>query len=185
MSFEESLVTHASPTLASIKVANLYNFKFSSMKECESSVKHFNSIMNAKGIFIEFMKIQRGTYLIYVYRESQLKRLLKDPGVVEFLRQYGYMELETVEDYVAILKSRLYSEEKFPHEIGVFLGYPLADVKSFIKSKGKNFLACGDWKVYHDVATAKCQFCKYKRCREIYIKVYKTGRRIKDMLVSA
>lgn len=32
------------------------------------------------------------------------------------------------------LRSRLHGSEEFPHEIGVFLGYPLNDVLGFIKT---------------------------------------------------
>lgn len=64
-------------------------------------------------------------------------------------------------------------------------GYPLEDVKAFIEKKGCCSVLCGDWKVYGDEEAAKCIFCKYKHCREIYIKVYREGRRFADMLVSA
>ena len=46
-------------------------------------------------------------------------------------------------------------------------------------------IACGDWKVYGDEESAKCLFCKYKRCREVYMSVYGAGRKFVDMLVSA
>ena len=83
------------------------------------------------------------------------------------------------------LKIRLCNEKVFPHEIGLLLGYPLADVKAFIATKGKNCIACGDWKAYGDEETAKCIFCKYKHCREVYMSVYGAGRKFIDMLVSA
>ena len=36
----------------------------------------------------------------------------------------------------------------FPHEVGVLLGYPLADVLAFIAHDGRDELACGVWKAY-------------------------------------
>ena len=36
----------------------------------------------------------------------------------------------------------------FPHEIGLFLGYPFEDVMGFIENKGENYLCSGCWKVY-------------------------------------
>jgi len=185
MSFEESLVRHASPTLASIKMANLYSFRFRSMEECRSTIQHFNTIMNAKGIFIELMRNAGDFYLIYVYRKSQLQRALKDGEVRRFMAGYGYSSKHTPEECIELLKDRLNAEEGFPHEIGVFLGYPLKDVKSFIASEGKHCVLCGEWKVYHDEETAKCLFCKYRHCKEMYVKVYRAGRSFRDMLVSA
>jgi len=185
MSFEESLVWHASPTLASIKVANLYSFHFQSLIECLETIQHFNKVMNEKGIYIELLKYTGDFYLIYVYRKSHLKTAFCDDEVRDFLEGYGYSPDENIESYINTLRMRLNTEKDFPHEVGVFLGYPLEDVKAFIETKGCDSVLCGDWKVYHDEETAKCLFCKYKRCRETYLKVYREGRNFIDMLVSA
>lgn len=185
MSFEESLVWHASPTLASIKIANLYNFRFQSTNECIETLRSFNLLMNKKGIYIELLKNTGDFYLIFVYRKSQLQEVISDRDVNEFLKRYGYPSNNNLSDYIESLKRRLNIEKDFPHEIGVFLGYPLEDVKAFIEKKGCCSVLCGDWKAYGDEEAAKCIFCKYKHCREIYIKVYREGRRFADMLVSA
>ena len=54
----------------------------------------------------------------------------------------------------------------FPHEIGIFLGYPLADVTGFIRNKGRNYLLCGMWKVYQQEETAATAFQYYRRMKE-------------------
>lgn len=185
MSFEESLVWHASPTLASIKVANLYSFRFASKQECIDTIKQFNLMMNPKGIYIELLKNTGDFYLIYVYRKSRLQIDLYDISVQSFLCEMGYPINSSPYGYLNMLKKRLKKEKDFPHEIGVFLGYPLADVKAFIKMKGQNCIACGDWKVYGNEEVARGLFCKYKHCREVYVSVYEAGRKFTDMLVSA
>lgn len=185
MSFEESLVWHASPTLASLKVANLYNFRFESFDDCLNTIEKYNLLMNSKGIYIELLSRDEDFYLIYVYRKSQLTLDLENDEVKNFLSDYGYCEGEDLSAYISFLKRRLLEEQDFPHEIGVFLGYPLDDVKAFIKTNGKNCTLCGDWKVYHDAESAKCLFCKYKHCKEVYVKVYGNGRNFRDMLVGA
>jgi len=179
------LVWHASPTLASIKTANLYSFRFRSITECLETIHRFNELMNDKGIYIEFLKNTGDLYLIYVYRKTDLQKVISDRGVKDFLKRYGYPSNDNIWDYIESLKHKLNIEKDFPHEIGVFLGYPLEDVKAFISTKGCNSVLCGDWKVYHDEDIARCLFCKYKRCRETYIKVYREGRRFIDVLVSA
>ncbi len=185
MSFEESLICHAAPTLAGIKIANLYSFKFSSGGECQLTIGHFNSILNLRGIYIELLKNDGDFYLIYVYRKSHLQQKLLDSEIQLFLMEYGYPIKCEIDKYLNFLKIRLCNEKDFPHEIGLLLGYPLADVKAFIETKGKNCIACGDWKAYGDEETAKCIFCKYKHCREVYMSVYGAGRKFVDMLVSA
>jgi len=185
MSFEESLVWHASPTLASIKTANLYSFRFHNKVECLETIRRFNELMNEKGICIELLKYTGDFYLIYVYRKSHLQKVISDRDVKDFLKRYSYPTNNNISDHIESLRWRLKTEKDFPHEIGIFLGYPIEDVKAFIETKGCNSVLCGDWKVYHDEDTARCLFCKYKHCREMYIKVYREGRRFIDMLVSA
>ena len=79
--------------------------------------------------------------------------------------------------------ARVYSCGGFPHEIGLFLGYPIDDVISFIENKGKNFKCCGCWKVYHDEDNAKKTFEKYKKCTNIYCKKYLQGSSLKRLTV--
>jgi len=185
MSFEESLIWHASPTLASIKTANLYSFRFQNVNECNETIQRFNELMNKKGIYIELLKNDGDLYLIYVYRKSHLQAVLSDRRVRDFLTEYRYSPDENTNGLLETLRKRLNTAKDFPHEIGIFLGYPIEDVKAFIETKGCNSVLCGDWKVYHDEDAARCLFCKYKHCREIYMKVYREGRKLIDMLVSA
>jgi hypothetical protein len=69
------------------------------------------------------------------------------------------------------LLHRLAGEGMFPHEVGIFLGYPLEDVKAFEVMSGRACRYSGFWKVYSDVDTAQKQMEIYKsccaRCREL------------------
>lgn len=73
----------------------------------------------------------------------------------------------------------------FPHEIGVFLGYPIEDVIGFINNKGCNFKCCGYWKVYGDKEKAIKEFARYDKCRMIYTKLWNQGRSILKLTVAA
>jgi hypothetical protein len=68
-------------------------------------------------------------------------------------------------------------EMKFPHEIGVFLGYPLQDVKGFIENNGRNSKYTGLWKVYGDKAASIRMFEKYRKCFSVYSDLWRSGRR--------
>lgn len=57
MGFEESLIRNAAPTLAGIKTANLYNFRFKNLRECIESIHRMNKRLNQKGIYIKLMKM--------------------------------------------------------------------------------------------------------------------------------
>ena len=52
----------------------------------------------------------------------------------------------------------------FPHEVGLFLGYPYDDVMAFIEHEGRDYLCCGCWKVYSHREQAEACFERYKRC---------------------
>lgn len=185
MSFEESLVRNAAPTMANIKIANLYNFRFSSLKECVMTIRYFNAIMNGKGVYIELLKWSGDFYLIYVYRKSHLLAALQRDDIREFLERFGYLKSYDIKECLDVIKTKLKKNADFPHEIGVFLGYPLSDVKAFIETKGQDCLVCGEWKAYQDEENAECTFCKYKHCKEVYVRTYQGGRKLCDMLVSA
>lgn len=59
---------------------------------------------------------------------------------------------------------RLMRFGEFPHEIGIFLGYPLEDVVQFEKQNGKGFCYSGYWKVYKNKNRAVAQMNEYKTC---------------------
>lgn len=181
------MIRNAAPTLAGIKVANLYNFKFADLGECTRMIAGMNRKLNSKGIYIELMKGENNFYLLYVYRRTQLLNLLNRCEIKGFLYEFGYdVSSEfVITSYLRTLKERIASTEGFPHEIGVFLGYPIADVKEFIRQKGEGCALCGEWKVYYDVQSAMCFFCKLKKCKEVYVRVYKAGRSLYDMTVNA
>jgi hypothetical protein len=73
--------------------------------------------------------------------------------------------------YLNCLKKKFETYRQFPHEIGLFLGYPIDDVLGFVKHKGRNYKLCGYWKVYGNVEKAKNNFHCYELCRE-YMRIW-------------
>ena len=64
------------------------------------------------------------------------------------------------------LTRRLREGEEFPHEIGLFLGYPPGDVEGFLRDGGRHCKLCGPWKVYDNVEEAARRFAAFHRCRD-------------------
>ena len=77
------------------------------------------------------------------------------------------------------------SSESFPHEIGLFLGYPLPDVLGYIQNRGKNSKLCGAWQVYGDAAEAERSFRRFRKCSELYKRRYNGGESLMQLTVSA
>ena len=75
--------------------------------------------------------------------------------------------------------------QEFPHEIGLFLGYPPEDVAGFIRHQGSHYKLCGKWKVYGDVERAKALFCEYDRCSECLQRHLNSGGRLSDFTAAA
>lgn len=181
---EKYLIEHCSPTLASLKTANLFTCAYTSEEELLQDVFWWNNRLADKGIELIVLRERMHTALVYVCRTSHLKRDLSRPGVAWFLRRYGYWS--TVPEYALLqLKQRLAGNGEFPHEIGVFLGYPLGDVIGFIQNAGQSSKCSGCWKVYCDECDAVKTFARYKKCREIYMRLWKDGRSVRQLTVAA
>ena len=182
--FERYLVEHCAPTLANLKTANLFRLPEISAYELEHAAAIWNARMEAKGIRILLFMREGRDALVYVCRRSRLEEDFSKDGVKEFLRQCGYIDV-SVEGSLKRLADRLSGEEEFPHEIGIFLGYPLEDVIGFVENKGKNCLYTGVWKVYGNEQEAIRLFERYKKCKQIYLRLFGNGRSIGQLTVAA
>ena len=160
-SFACDLATLCAPTLAGLKPASLFRYQPAPGQDART-----------------------GAVLVYVYRPARVARLLAAPHMLDFLAGEGYTP-GTADELLDQLAERLCCEGDFPHEIGVFLGYPLADVIGFIQNRGKNFTACGYWKVYTDPTAAQAEFDRYKKCERIYARCYYNGTPIRRLTVAA
>jgi hypothetical protein len=161
-SLERTLAVHSAPTLLGIKCANLISVQ---LNGCgfRSYQREFEC---RSGLQMRVLCQCRGRQLLYVWHEALLAMQLGQPDVRAFLSQYGYTEKMDSEQMLSHLAGRMRCGE-FPHEIGIFLGIPLADVQGFIANHGRNCLLCGCWKVYSDPESARQTFANYNRCREI------------------
>ena len=182
--FEEYLITHCSPTLASLKPASLFLYRFSSGEELYESVAVWDAQFQKKGIRITILREDAETALIYVYRPDAMVRELSRPEIISFLVSTGY-QAGTIDQMLEQLRSRLHGSEEFPHEIGVFLGYPLGDVVGFIENRGKNFTCCGCWKSYGDPDAAQKHFDQLSKCTAVYLRLFHSGTPILRLAVAA
>ena len=82
------------------------------------------------------------------------------------------------------LKSRFGTSAEFPHEIGLFLDYPAADVEAFMTGAAECKLR-GYWKVYCDVEAARERFACYDACRQCMLRMLAAGSTISQLLRAA
>ena len=181
---EQYLINHCAPTLASLKTANLFNCNAEYPIALQTAIAGWQALLAPKGVKLLLLRESGNRALVYVYRPDRLARDLQQPGVAAFLAHCGYTGTAPAA-CLDVLRQKLAVSIDFPHEIGVFLGYPLADVIGFIQNRGKNFTACGYWKVYTDPAAAQKAFDRYKKCERIYARCYHNGTPIRQLTVAA
>ena len=133
---EERFISHSAPTLAGLKTANLFTLPFSSRREAVRQLEAWNRELSRKDVYVTALRMKEREALVYVYRKGKLEETLKKEGVMEFLQPYGYEEAGAA-GVVDCLKAKFARSDEFPHEVGVFLGYPLEDVKGFIATGGR------------------------------------------------
>ncbi len=177
---EQLIVEHCAPTLAGLKTANLVNCRkenaAAALERCVASLK-------GKGIESAVLSERKDGALVYVYRRDRLQCDLSCGEAKRILESCGYKNCD-VSECLEHLKKRIAEEKCFPHEIGLFLGYPAEDVKGFIEHRGKNFKCSGYWKVYCNECEAKKTFDRYKKCIDVYTRVYMQGSSIEKLTVA-
>lgn len=180
---DELLVKHCSPTLAGLKTANMYTCPCSSKTEMNEFLRKWNRTFSSKGIRIVALRYNGERALIYVYRPAKLSIDLQDTLATELLTQRGYCTNSCGACIMHLIK-RLQMQEEFPHEIGLFLGYPSIDVCGFIQNKSKGCKCVGCWKVYGDEQAASRTFAKYKKCTDVYCNQFAKGKSIERLTVA-
>ena len=172
--FEYTLAFHCAPSMAGIKAADLISWP----GEPEDTLKllgDFNRSMAPTGIKLRRMCFCRGRSLILVYRESRLVEYLSRNEVSVLLEQEGYPVEDGLEAMLDHLAQQMLDVPGFPHEVGLFLGYPVEDVEGFRKNDGRNFKFSGLWKVYSDEERARECFHRYHCCRQALCRRVESG----------
>lgn len=179
----EVLVQHCSPTLAGIKTGNMFTCKFADKSELRDWLCWCNRIFTRKGLRVLPLRFKNDRALIYTYRPTRLSADLKNDMALEILKERGY-EADIPEHCITELIRRLREYNEFPHEVGLFLGYPPEDVKGFIEKRAADCKCVGCWKVYGDMDTAQRLFAQYKKCTDVYCKLFAKGKTIEQLIVT-
>jgi hypothetical protein len=160
--FIESMITcFAAPVLRGIKCGALINLcrDGEDLRAAWYAMKGYLS----RKLRLEFAeaKISRRSVILFIYRREPLASRLSETDSAAFLERLGYdcsnnFPFGCIEDLVARF------ELEMPHEVGIFLGYPLDDVVGFIKNGGRREKISGYWKVYGNEKYALGKFGEYK-----------------------
>lgn len=180
---EEMIVRYCAPTLASLKTGNMFSCRFESIDGMREAVRGINRRLSGKGLRAIPLRYDGEKALIYIYRPCMLRRDLCDEAACSLLREQGYA-CNNPNRCLIRLREKMRVSGDFPHEIGLFLGYPPEDVHGFIHCKGEA-KCTGCWKVYGDVDSACRTFERYRKCTDVYLRQWARGRDIEKLTVPA
>lgn len=181
-SFESYVAFHCAPTLAGIKPSNLFTWHHVKKEDARGYVSGLTEKFAGTDLKIETLCECEHYSLILIYRKSMLESSFDQPEVRDFLSGFGYPKEDCLACCLKKLKSRIVPRDAFPHEIGVFLGYPLHDVAGFISAPEKRCALCGEWKVYANEFEASKLFESFKKCRAEVYRRFEDGSDIAELM---
>lgn len=182
---ERVLAHYCAPTLLGAKAAGLIALPDEEFPNPKAVVRQCAAELENCGLRFALLCRCPRRCLLLVYRPQMLAHRLHKPQAQRILRGCGYPEEGGLGVLLAFLQRRLAKSEGFPHEIGLFLDYPPADVEGFIRSRGEACKLCGHWKVYSDVEEARSRFACYDTCRQCLCRAIAAGTPLIALLKAA
>jgi hypothetical protein len=152
------MINYCSPVLMDCKPAALFTL------QSHGAFVRLSALL-PKRLSLMVLRKSKGRLLVLLFQKEKLEKTISSESVAPILAAMGYPETPSILSALEYLKGQ-FENSQFPHEIGLFLGYPAEDVLGFVKHKGQNYKLCGYWKVYGDVEQAKLRFRQYDACRE-------------------
>ena len=180
--FEQLLGFHAAPMLLGLKTASLLSFQKSRFEDFEGLLASYMQCFNCKGISVFRLSEGEEYVLLLFYRRGALLKDLAQPAAKKILKKLGYLDEDTLMGKLEYLKMRMQLKKSFPHEVGLFLGYPPEDVAGFIRHKGQDFAYSGYWKVYANERETRALFGLYADCTHDFCLRLEAGERLPDLV---
>ncbi|MDR0585805.1 MAG: DUF3793 family protein [Treponema sp.] len=151
------VVNHLSPVLMGFKPAALFTV--------QAKVRASLAALLPPRLSLMVLRQGENGPLVFVFDREKLEKAIAAKSAGAVLSGLGYPAGAPVLAALTHLRKQ-FARDTFPHEVGLFLGYPAEDVVGFVKHSGQNYKLCGYWKVYGDVERAKLCFRQYDACRD-------------------
>jgi hypothetical protein len=174
------LALQCAPVISGIKISNLLTIPAKSLRE-------LSAVLKKTELSFRILYPGRERLVILIYRDTELKEYLEREEVMAFIYKCGYETSDISKIFPVFVKRYMrYMELKqdFPHELGLFLGYPIEDVEGFIKENGKNYLYSGYWKVYKDAELKIRLFKNYEKVQTEIVRLLYEGLDIMDIITN-
>ena len=175
---ETQVAMQCAPLLTGVKISNLLTTE-------QSNRLHTARLFSRTPVSCFLLCQSQGKAVFLLYMKEQLKAYLELPPVRRLMERFGYKGMQL--DEILFLVGQCYRDHmegrrEFPHEIGLLLGYPAADVEGFIENKGRDPLYSGYWKVYSDLEECRRVFKRYDSARERVIRLMAGGMTVRHII---
>jgi hypothetical protein len=168
---EMQIAMQCAPLIAGLKISNLLNIRREDFATMQAIIRP-----GQLSWYLLLQSDEKITVLLF-HRES-LESYLRKPQVREMLEQAGYENLSLgciLKEFSMRYAEYMESKSDFPHEMGLFLGYPTEDVAGFITHQGNDCLFVGYWKVYEDKEGKQKIFEGFENAKERLIQLLSSG----------
>ncbi len=184
--FVRTLVCQAGLVMAGQKPAAVFGFTprawkgeclaLSKRSLCDRLLSAYAPRLAAYGVRLAWLARKPGGVMLLAWRPALLEGLLADAENRAFLagRDLPCTGADALASgLIARLRAYYQGKRDFPHEVGLALGYPLADVTGFMADGGRGAKAVGRWRCYADVDAARRRFEELtsleRRCKCLYL----------------
>jgi len=115
---------------------------------------HLEVAERLEEINLQVLKTTEKSVLLFCFDSNVLSKHLSHPGIMTLLSKAGYSSPATSALLLSELQLKIELSGNFPHEIGLFIGYPAKDVAAFMGVIKIPFTCQGPWKIYGDPSTS-------------------------------
>ena len=179
--FETLLCTHSAPVLAGLRPSGTVTCHREKLPFLEQDLAECRRLLLEHGLRCRVLCQCERHLVLMIYDPVWLEACLIGRRARKMLRQLGYPKDALVEELLEELGHRM-ARQGFPHEIGLFLGYPARDVEEFIRRGGLGSICTGYWKVYRHPGEARRWFARYDACREDFLARQSQGQSLRQIL---
>lgn len=145
----KKIIKQIGPVILGSKPSEIVNIP-GKINEKQKKLKEIECFFdNCSRVKYKIITTKDGGKRVLFTNEKTMEETLSNKKIRNFLNFLGYPKSNTLKEYIDELAYRLESSE-FPHEIGVFLGYPLKDVLGFMGYSNKECACVCSWRVYGD-----------------------------------
>lgn len=175
---ELQLALQCAPLISGLKISNLLITKSGNLVPVQKMLQR-----SGLSHLLLYRTEQRLELLLF--RVEELEAYLEKPEVYAMLKRLGYRGHSLTKLLLYFQKRyRIYKAGNlgFPHEFGLFLGYPVEDVCGFMEHHGRNFLYNGYWKVYGELPDKLKLFQRFVFAEQALARLLSEGIQLTEAL---